>query len=212
MILRLEHVEHVRTERLRRQHDERPCRIRARTDAEARRRPLPGGRGPCRRRPPLGPRTWLRYDLVSRAVDAVGPESILDIGCGQGSIGVRLARRARYLGVEPDALATEMEHSPNVETFLRLDREFHLLSFSAADTSVLGDIVYRMWNTTQHYRRAFALLVDPQSNRALHYEHHLLVDSIQRGDIENAERVQLGHLRRTRLALERHPELFDVTL
>lgn len=110
-----------------------------------------------------------------------------------------------------DALATEMEHSPNVETFLRLDREFHLLSFSAADTSVLGDIVYRMWNTTQHYRRAFALLVDPQSNRALHYEHHLLVDSIQRGDIENAERVQLGHLRRTRLALERHPELFDVT-
>lgn len=27
--------------------------------------------------PPLGPRTWLRYDLVRRAVDAVGPESIL---------------------------------------------------------------------------------------------------------------------------------------
>jgi len=58
--------------------------------------------------PPLGPRTWLRYDLVSRAVDAVAPESILDIGCGQGSIGVRLARRARYLGVEPDARAAEI--------------------------------------------------------------------------------------------------------
>ncbi|HEX8347851.1 MAG TPA: class I SAM-dependent methyltransferase [Actinoplanes sp.] len=58
--------------------------------------------------PPLGPRTWLRYDLVSRAVDAVRPGNILDIGCGQGSVGVRLARRARYLGVEPDARAAEI--------------------------------------------------------------------------------------------------------
>lgn len=58
--------------------------------------------------PPLGPRTWLRYDLVHRAVRAVNPDSILDIGCGQGSIGVRLARRARYLGVEPDAQAARI--------------------------------------------------------------------------------------------------------
>jgi SAM-dependent methyltransferase len=61
--------------------------------------------------PPLGPRTWLRYDLISRAVARIRPESILDVGCGQGSIGVRLAERARYLGVEPDARAAAVARS-----------------------------------------------------------------------------------------------------
>lgn len=105
-------------------------------------------------------------------------------------------------------LAVSMEAAADVETFLRLDREFHLLSFSAADTSLLGDFVRRLWNTTQHYRRAFALLVDSPGSAAIHHEHHLLVDSITRGDIEEAERVQYGHIRRTRLELTRHPEVF----
>lgn len=116
--------------------------------------------------------------------------------------------------LSPDAvarlqqLAEDMESSPDVETFLRLDREFHQLSFSAAETSLLDDFVRRLWNTTQHYRRAFALLVDTRSNLAVHHEHHLLVDAIKRGDCEEAERVQFGHIRRTRLELERHPEVF----
>lgn len=105
-------------------------------------------------------------------------------------------------------LAVAMENSSDVETFLRLDREFHLLSFSAADTSLLGDFVRRLWNTTQHYRRAFALLVDTRSNQAVHHEHHLLVDAVERGDCDEAERIQYGHIRRTRLELERHPEVF----
>lgn len=105
-------------------------------------------------------------------------------------------------------LAVSMEDAPDVETFLRLDREFHQLSFSAADTSLLGDFVRRLWNTTQHYRRAFALLVGAGANEAVHHEHHLLVDAITRGDLDEAERVQYGHIRRTRLELERHPEIF----
>jgi DNA-binding GntR family transcriptional regulator len=107
-----------------------------------------------------------------------------------------------------DGLASGAEAAPDVETFLRLDREFHLLSYSAAETSLLGDMVRRLWNTTQHYRRAFALLVDSRGNRIIHYEHHLLVDSIQRGDAEQAESVLHGHIRRTRLELARHPEIF----
>jgi DNA-binding GntR family transcriptional regulator len=107
-----------------------------------------------------------------------------------------------------DELAVAMESVPDVESFLRLDREFHLLSFSAADTSLLGDMVRRMWNTTQHYRRAFALLVDSRGNSVIHLEHRLLVDCIRRGDPEQAESVLHGHIRRTRLELARHPELF----
>lgn len=57
---------------------------------------------------------------------------------------------------ELEDLARRMEESLDVEEFLRLDREFHLLSYRPAETRMLGDLVARLWNTTQHYRRAFA--------------------------------------------------------
>ncbi|QNE45821.1 GntR family transcriptional regulator [Glaciihabitans sp. INWT7] len=105
-------------------------------------------------------------------------------------------------------LADEMQAGSDVETFLHLDREFHLLSYTGATTSILGDTVHRLWNSTQHYRRAFTLLIGPDGNRAVHYEHQLLVGAIRRGDSTDAERVLAGHIRRTRLELGRHPELF----
>ncbi|MCU1473275.1 GntR family transcriptional regulator [Amnibacterium sp.] len=108
-----------------------------------------------------------------------------------------------------EELATEMEAGTDVEAFLRLDREFHLLSYSGAETTLLGDLVHRLWNTTQHYRRAYTLLLDGGSNRIVHDEHHLLVTAIAAHDGEDAERVLIGHIRRTRLQLELHPELFD---
>jgi SAM-dependent methyltransferase len=52
--------------------------------------------------PPLAIRAWLRYDVVSRLVQKLQPKKILEIGCGQGSMGTRLAAQHPYLGVEPD--------------------------------------------------------------------------------------------------------------
>ena len=44
---------------------------------------------------------WLRQDLIADALD--GTEGrLLEIGCGQGAMGARLARRYEYTGVEPD--------------------------------------------------------------------------------------------------------------
>jgi DNA-binding GntR family transcriptional regulator len=106
------------------------------------------------------------------------------------------------------SLAEEMERKPEVETFLRLDRKFHLLSYSRAETVLLSSLIERLWNTTQHYRRAFAVLVGAEGRRVVHYEHFLLVDAIQRGDAEDAQRVLGGHIRRTRLELAQHPEVF----
>jgi DNA-binding GntR family transcriptional regulator len=106
-------------------------------------------------------------------------------------------------------LAAEMEAGTDVEEFLRLDRELHLLSYSGARTTLLGDLVGRLWNTTQHYRRAYTLLLDDGSNRIVHDEHHLLVTAIAERDAEDAARVLTGHIRRTRLQLELHPEVFD---
>ena len=106
-------------------------------------------------------------------------------------------------------LADAMEAAPDVETFLRLDRQFHWLSYSGADTIVLGETVQRLWNATQHYRRAFTRLFRVEADRAVHHEHHLLSHAIERQDIDEAERVLYGHIRRTRLGLARHPEVFE---
>lgn len=105
-------------------------------------------------------------------------------------------------------LVDEMQGA-DLETFLRLDREFHLLSFSAASTHMLHDLVLRLWNSTQHYRRAFALVAGVDRASATHAEHRLLVDALARGQLADAEDLLTVHIRRTRLELERHPEVFD---
>lgn len=107
-----------------------------------------------------------------------------------------------------EVLAGKMERSADVEQFLTLDREFHLSSYAAAETSVLGDTVLRLWNRTQHYRRAFTRVFRSEGDRSVHHEHHLLVHAIRRVDLDEAERVLAGHIRRTRLELARHPEVF----
>ena len=106
-------------------------------------------------------------------------------------------------------LVEEMERARDVEQFLELDRDFHLGSYAGAQTSFLGPTVERLWNTTQHYRRAFTRLLDLDGNRVLHDEHHMLVTAIREQDCEEAERVLLGHIRRTRRHLARHPEVFS---
>jgi len=110
-----------------------------------------------------------------------------------------------------DELVIAMQATDDIEEFLRLDREFHLGSYAPATTTVLGDLVQRLWNTTQHYRRAFTLLLDEHSARVVHDEHHMLVSAIRDGDTDGAERILEGHIRRTRLGLARHPEVFDPT-
>ena len=106
-------------------------------------------------------------------------------------------------------LADEMESADDVEEFLRLDREFHLGSYAGADTAVLGDLVLGLWNRTQHYRRAFTRVFSSAGERSVHHDHQLLVAAFRRGDIEEAERVLAAHIRRTRLELTRHPEIFE---
>jgi DNA-binding GntR family transcriptional regulator len=106
-------------------------------------------------------------------------------------------------------LADAMQESTDVEQFLRLDREFHLLSYSSASTIMLGETIVRLWNRTQHYRRAYSLMFRAERDDSVHHDHQLLVAALRNSDGEDAERVLAGHIRRTRLALSRHPEIFD---
>ncbi|MDG2496823.1 MAG: GntR family transcriptional regulator [Aquiluna sp.] len=106
-------------------------------------------------------------------------------------------------------LADQMEANDDVEVFLRLDREFHLLAYSMAPEGMIRDLVERLWNTTQHYRRAFAKLSGLARGSVTHLEHRLILDAMSRGDLDDAERNLAAHIRRTRNALVAHPEIFD---
>lgn len=107
-----------------------------------------------------------------------------------------------------DELAHVMERTDSVDEFMRLDREFHLDSYAAAAPSYLADVVHRLWNTTHHYRRSYTRLTGAPTLAVTHFEHHLIVDGIRRRDGDDAERVLVTHIRRTRRELERHPGLF----
>lgn len=102
-----------------------------------------------------------------------------------------------------------IERNTDVRRFLALDREFHLASYAACPSEQLLTATIRLWNTTQHYRRAFVLLADPDRTWIINAEHRLLLDAIRRRDPEDAERFLAGHLRRPRIELARHPELFE---
>jgi|HubBroStandDraft_2_1064218.scaffolds.fasta_scaffold106111_2 DNA-binding GntR family transcriptional regulator len=108
-------------------------------------------------------------------------------------------------------LADEMEAGAGLDDFMRADREFHLSSYAGAAPGEMGQIIHRMWNTTQHYRREFTRLASSSGLDGLgatHMEHRLLLDALRRQDPDDAERVLVMHIRRTRLALEQHPEIF----
>ncbi|MFE4972767.1 GntR family transcriptional regulator [Kitasatospora sp. NPDC056651] len=105
-------------------------------------------------------------------------------------------------------LAAQIEASTDVDRFLVLDRRLHLLTYAGCPVGQLTEMVDRFWNTTQHYRRAFARITDTTGWELIHAEHRLIIEAIRRGDPEDAERFLTGHIRRTRLQLVQHPELF----
>jgi DNA-binding GntR family transcriptional regulator len=118
---------------------------------------------------------------------------------------------ARMTGEEIDELARlagRIEKAADTEEFLRLDRQFHLASYRAANMQVLNGMVERFWNTTQHYRRAFTNLIGADS-WVIHAEHSLMIDAMKRRDCEGAAHVLFEHIRRTRFELERNKEIFN---
>ena len=57
--------------------------------------------------PPLPPNAALRWQLVRERLAELAPQTILEMGTGQGGVGTRLAAAGTYIGVEPDATSRE---------------------------------------------------------------------------------------------------------
>jgi DNA-binding GntR family transcriptional regulator len=102
----------------------------------------------------------------------------------------------------------EIEAGGGVGRFLELDREFHLLTYSGCPIEQLTATVVRLWNSTQHYRRAFMHLTGPSRMWVVNAEHRLLLDAVERRDDVDAGRFLAGHIRRTRIELSHHPAVY----
>lgn len=116
---------------------------------------------------------------------------------------------------ELHALQTQIERTRDVSEILDLDRRFHLLTYSAAPRPRLLKTIEGFWNGTQQYRRVYYRLIADEMNAApgvvpyTHMEHQLLVDALERGDADTAHAIVRAHIRRTRLTLSTHREVFD---
>jgi DNA-binding GntR family transcriptional regulator len=107
-----------------------------------------------------------------------------------------------------DELQGRIAKDDDLQQFLDLDRELHLLSYAGCDSDQLIGAVTRLWNSTQYYRRAFMTVTGPKRRWVVNAEHALLLDAIRRRDVVDAEHFSCVHIRRTRIELQHHPELF----
>ena len=105
-------------------------------------------------------------------------------------------------------LQQRIEDNGDLEKFLDLDREFHLLTYRGCLVEPLNSAVTRLWNSTQHYRRSYVALGGQDRMWLVNAEHRLILDAVLRHDAEDGERYLAGHIRRTRVELSRHPEVF----
>jgi DNA-binding GntR family transcriptional regulator len=117
------------------------------------------------------------------------------------------AGEIRELHVVQERIATDSD----LREFMVLDRAFHLGSYAGCASEQLSSSVTRLWNATQPYRRAFMALGGPHRRWIIDHEHRLLLDAIDRRDSVDAERYLAGHIRRTRIELAAHPEVFHPT-
>jgi DNA-binding GntR family transcriptional regulator len=109
---------------------------------------------------------------------------------------------------ELSELQDRIERGTDVEDFLVLDRRLHWTVYRHHNADELASVCARLWDTTQHYRRAFTRLTGSQRGWIIGAEHRLLIQALRDRDHVSAEQVLELHIRRTRVELSRHPEVF----
>lgn len=83
--------------------------------------------------------------------------------------------------------------------YVAADRPMHFATFRGADMPRMLRIVESFWDTTQRYRKIYGLM--PTSVETSVLEHRLLLDHIRARNAEDAARLLVTHIRRTRLGL-----------
>lgn len=102
---------------------------------------------------------------------------------------------------EMRAVLEALEGEQDLDKAVTLGREFHRISYRRHNTPLLAQMVERLWDTTQSYRRAYLDLAKGAGATTHDTEHWLLFDAIEKGEIETAQAALVMHIRRTRTRL-----------
>lgn len=117
------------------------------------------------------------------------------------------------------AVMERNEGVTDVDEAIALGREFHWITYRRHSTPLLAQIVERVWDTTQSYRRAYMKLAlgntTPGSagsvaGRTHDIEHQLIYDAVAKREVETAQAALVMHIRRTRIGLVRYGHLLSV--
>lgn len=102
-----------------------------------------------------------------------------------------------------ERLVHELDRTTTVESYIKLDREFHLHTYSRARMPQLLAMVERFWNSTQHFRRQFVNAAYAKDGLPFSDPQHLLLmDAIRARDVDAAQVLVRLHIRRTRVLVQ----------
>lgn len=111
------------------------------------------------------------------------------------------------------AVMARNEQATDIDEALALSREFHWICYRRHNTPLLAQIIERVWDTTQSYRRAcmkLAMNGNVGGNDKTHsIEHELIYDAIASRQIETAQAALVMHIRRTRAALVKYGHMLS---
>lgn len=101
------------------------------------------------------------------------------------------------------AIKRDLEETREVDVYMLLARRFHWLAFSRHQAPLLAQIVERLWDGTQAYRRAYAAIAlkDEARRQIMRSERDLLFGAITRREVELAPMLLRLHIARTRVGL-----------
>ncbi|MFC0204112.1 GntR family transcriptional regulator [Novosphingobium soli] len=109
------------------------------------------------------------------------------------------------------AVMERNEGVTDIDEAIALGREFHWITYRRHSTPLLAQIVERVWDTTQSYRRAYMKLAMGSAAqggvRTHDLEHQLMYDAVAKREVETAQAALVMHIRRTRMGLVRYGTL-----
>lgn len=104
-----------------------------------------------------------------------------------------------------------LESVTDADDYMPLAKQFHWTAFRGHKAPLLAQIVERLWDTTHHYRRAYAglALQNAELMEVMRKERDLLFGAIMRREVDLAPRMLSAHIRRTHIGLLEHAEVLD---
>jgi GntR family transcriptional regulator, rspAB operon transcriptional repressor len=126
--------------------------------------------------------------LTEQAARVIAPERLAEL---------------RAINEESELCAERDDH----DGYLAADRRLHGGIFEAAGLPRVNNVITGMLHTAERYRRAYSLL--PHRLEISVVEHRMILDALERGAAEDAGELHRIHVRRTRLTLSAHPEMFE---